>query len=79
MEPQDVDDQRPNVAVSTAVAKGQYYLLQPNGKLQKINYETTQTEEEVKNNEFSSQLIYQNIEPLTGPIFTYNAPLLKIN
>lgn len=78
-EQEETEQEDPNVAIATAIARGQYYVLQPDGGLQRVLYKTTQTEEEWKNNAFSAKLVYQPVEPITAPIYTYNAPLVRIS
>ncbi|KAF2896006.1 hypothetical protein ILUMI_10173 [Ignelater luminosus] len=77
-EQEDTEAENPNVAIATAIARGQYYILQPDGRLQRVLYKTTQTEEEWKNNAFSAKLVYQPVEPIAAPIYAYNAPLVAI-
>ncbi|XP_044738282.1 glutenin, high molecular weight subunit PW212-like [Chrysoperla carnea] len=54
---------------STKAANGYYYLLLPDGKLQKIVY---MTEEDLKKMAFVARLQYQNVEPIQGPVYSYN-------
>lgn len=71
-----------NVAIAVANA-GQYYVLQPDGRLQKVTYKTEQTEEDLKTNGFSARLMYRDVEPIREPIYTYDnnglGPLVRIN
>lgn len=68
------------MAISTAVANGQYYLLQPDGRLQRVTYKTTPNAND-KGTGFTANLVYENVEPIRDPIYTYNEnlPLVRIN
>ncbi|KAF7279960.1 uncharacterized protein LOC143191994 [Rhynchophorus ferrugineus] len=48
---------------------GVYYIYHPSGVLQKVRYETN---DDVRNMAFSAKLKYENVEPITGPIYTYD-------
>lgn len=59
-------------------AEGLYYLLLPDGKLQKIVY---MTKEDLKKMQVFANIQYQNVEPITGPIYSYNpanSPYAKV-
>ncbi|CAG9769138.1 unnamed protein product [Ceutorhynchus assimilis] len=49
--------------------KGQYYIYHPTGLLQRVKYSTT---DDSKNMAFSARLQYENVDPIQGPIYTYN-------
>ncbi|KAJ8961828.1 hypothetical protein NQ318_021443 [Aromia moschata] len=49
--------------------KGAYYIYHPNGVLQRVVYAT---KDDAKNMVYSAQLRYQNVEPINGPIYTYD-------
>ncbi|KAF7279966.1 hypothetical protein GWI33_006532 [Rhynchophorus ferrugineus] len=48
---------------------GHYYIYHPNGLLQKVIYSTNDDSE---NMAFSAKLKYKNVDPITGPIYTYD-------
>ncbi|XP_076251561.1 uncharacterized protein LOC143190874 [Rhynchophorus ferrugineus] len=48
---------------------GVYYIYHPSGLLQRVRYET---EDDTKNMAFSARLNYENVEPISGPIYTYD-------
>lgn len=49
--------------------KGVYYVYHPEGVLQKVAYST---KEDKANMAYSANLKYENVEPIKGPIYTYN-------
>ncbi|KAJ8931450.1 hypothetical protein NQ314_015636 [Rhamnusium bicolor] len=49
--------------------RGEYYIYHPNGALQRVVYST---KDDVKNMAYSAQLRYQTVEPINGPIYTYD-------
>lgn len=70
---------------------GTYYILLPDGRLQKISYITMPLEErlgkleaeagfkEQSLNAYLANLKYQDVEPIRGPIYAYNsAPLIRV-
>ncbi|VEN57405.1 unnamed protein product [Callosobruchus maculatus] len=48
---------------------GQYYIYHPDGLLQKVRYATV---DDMRNMEFSAKLRYENVNPIVGPIYTYD-------
>lgn len=64
------------IAVSNAV--GNYYILGKDHNLQRVDYQTTQTAEDKRNNGFTAHLRYSTvplvepIEPIRGPIYRYD-------
>ncbi|KAF7279961.1 hypothetical protein GWI33_006527 [Rhynchophorus ferrugineus] len=48
---------------------GVYYIYHPSGLLQKVRYETR---DDTRNMAFSARLKYENVEPISGPIYTYD-------
>ncbi|KAJ8982271.1 hypothetical protein NQ317_007243 [Molorchus minor] len=50
-------------------ARGSYYIYHPNGALQRVVYAT---KDDVRNMVYSAQLKYQNVEPIKGPVYTYD-------
>lgn len=69
----------PNVSVATAVA-GRYYILQPTGELQQLQSDNGEQNSEVdKSNVITANLFVQNPSPFRDPIYTFNAPLIRLN
>ncbi|KAJ8931453.1 hypothetical protein NQ314_015639 [Rhamnusium bicolor] len=54
--------------------KGVYYIYHPSRLLQKVIYSTNDDKE---NMVFSAKLKYENVEPIKGPIFTYDPETYK--
>nr|CAI5832066.1 unnamed protein product [Callosobruchus analis] len=48
---------------------GVYYIYHPTGLLQRVMYAT---KDDARNMAFSAKLKYKNVEPVTGPIYTYD-------
>ncbi|KAK4872323.1 hypothetical protein RN001_014352 [Aquatica leii] len=79
------DSEDPNVAISTALAKGRYYLL-PNGNSQRLVYPKSQFERLVrpksqvqsfsKNNRLSARLVYENVNPISSQFYSYSNPAI---
>lgn len=80
VEYKDDDEGESNIAISTAIARqGQYYVLQPNGKLQKVTYRTT-VDPKNKSSPIISNLKYEYVSPIKDPIYSYqNGQLVRIN
>lgn len=70
---------------------GLYYVLLPDGRLQKVTYVTMPVEETVGKFQveprtkdqnvhgYSANIKYQDVEPIRGPVYAYNpAPLIRI-
>lgn len=49
--------------------QGIYYIYHPSGQLQRIRYTTNDDQEGMV---YSAKLRYENVEPINGPIYTYN-------
>ncbi|XP_018569798.1 extensin-2-like [Anoplophora glabripennis] len=49
--------------------EGVYYVYHPSGLLQRVVYAT---QDDVEKMAFSAKLKYENVEPIKGPIFTYD-------
>lgn len=81
----ETDADSPNTAISTAIAAGettgQYFILQPDGRLQKVVYMTAEDKTDDKNAAYVANLMYETVEPLRGPIYSYNAEnqLVRLN
>ncbi|XP_060524830.1 uncharacterized protein LOC132701142 [Cylas formicarius] len=51
------------------LANNFYYIYHPNGLLQKVSYST---KDDQRRMEFSAKLTYENVEPISGPVYTYD-------
>lgn len=49
--------------------QGVYYIYHPEGLLQRVSYST---KDDDKNMEYTAKLKYHNVEPVKGPIYTYD-------
>ncbi|KAJ8922028.1 hypothetical protein NQ315_008668 [Exocentrus adspersus] len=56
--------------------KGVYYIYHPNGVLQRVLYAA---KDDVRNMEYSAQLKYQDVEPIRGPIYSYDPATYVFN
>ncbi|XP_053681324.1 putative uncharacterized protein DDB_G0274435 [Anopheles nili] len=65
------DDGQTRVAVSNSFA-GQYYILTPENTLQRVVYSAMVTDEDREVNGFSAQLKYSPVDPIRGPVYTYD-------
>ncbi|XP_060524416.1 uncharacterized protein LOC132700861 [Cylas formicarius] len=54
---------------SGTTEQGQYYVYHPSGVLQRVAYVTR---DDPARMEFSARLMYRNVEPVRGPIYTYD-------
>lgn len=54
------------------VSKGQYYILTDDNTLQKVSFETKQSDKDVQDNTFTAELKYQPVEPIADPVYAYN-------
>ncbi|VEN64305.1 unnamed protein product [Callosobruchus maculatus] len=71
------DDGQSNVAIATAVAGGgsrHFYLLQPDGRLQRVTLEKTQETGDAAN-EYTANYLFQNIQPEPNGVY---APLISL-
>ncbi|CAH1989375.1 unnamed protein product [Acanthoscelides obtectus] len=74
---ESANDGQPNVAIATAVAGGgsrHFYLLQPDGRLQRVTLQKTQ-ETGDEENEYTANYLFQNIEPEPNGVY---APLISL-
>lgn len=62
----DAEDQSEKL---TNADEGVYYIYHPSGLLQRVAYSTNDDAEKMA---FSAKLKYENVEPIKGPIFTYD-------
>lgn len=54
------------------VSKGQYYILTEGNNLQKVSFETKQSNKDIQDNTFTAELKYQPVEPIADPVYAYN-------
>lgn len=52
---------------------GEYHVLLPSGSLQRVRFMTT-----TKGNLLSAKVQYQEVQPITGPIYKYANPLVRV-
>lgn len=52
---------------------GEYHVLLPNGRLQRVRFMTV-----AEANKLTSRVSYQEVEPIRGPVYTYSEPLVRI-
>jgi len=52
---------------------GEYHVLLPTGSLQKVTFMTSK-----KGNLSSAKVKYEEVEPLSGPLYKYSSPLVRI-
>lgn len=59
------------------IERGQYYLLLPDGRLQRVMYVTSA---DLQKMSYSAKLRYMDVEPIKGPIYTAasNTPFLPV-
>lgn len=55
------------------ITQGQYFVVNPDQSIQKVQFTTKQTEEESKDNNFSAELKYTKVGELKDPLYKYNA------
>lgn len=67
-----LQDNNNNVNSPQAIAKGQYFVLNPDNTIQQVSYTTTQDESEAKSQDFTAQLKYTKVGELTDPLYKYN-------
>lgn len=58
-----------NQGLNSNEETGVYYIYHPSGLLQKVAYTTT---DDQGNMAFSAKLRYENVEPVSGPVYTYD-------
>lgn len=66
------EEEQPSVSVSNSIQRGRYYVLTPDNTLQRVNFQTSQSEEEARTNGFTAQLKYKPVQPIREPIYAYN-------
>lgn len=67
-EENDGDD----AVIAVANASGRYYLLGKDNTLQRVVYQTMQTEDDRTMNGFTAHLHYSPVEPIRDPIYGYD-------
>ncbi|KAJ8931455.1 hypothetical protein NQ314_015641 [Rhamnusium bicolor] len=55
--------------------KGVYYVYHPSGLLQRVIYVT---KDDTQNMVYSARLKYENVQPITAPIYTYDSKTLEL-
>ncbi|KAK6639188.1 hypothetical protein RUM43_007458 [Polyplax serrata] len=53
---------------------GQYHVIQPNGKLQRVQYMNVLGPD----NRLRANVQYQEVDPLRGPLYTFGSPLVRV-
>lgn len=53
---------------------GQYHLLLPSGKVQRVQYANQLSPD----NRLTSNVEYNEVQPITGPVYTYGSPLVRV-
>lgn len=61
-----------DAVIAVANANGRYYLLGKDNTLQRVVYQTVQTEDDRTNNGFTAHLHYSPVEPIRDPIYGYD-------
>lgn len=59
---------------SSASQNGQYHLIHPNGKLQRVMY----MNQLGPNNRLTANVQYQDVDPIQGPLYTFGSPLVRV-
>ncbi|XP_073847874.1 uncharacterized protein [Musca autumnalis] len=58
---------------SDRISQGQYFVVNPDQSIQKVQFTTKQSEAEAKDNDFTAQLKYTKVGELHDPLYKYNA------
>jgi hypothetical protein len=68
--------QQSEILPVTAVKEenGQYNLLLPAGRVQRVRYMNVVA----PNGKLTANVQYQDVDPLTGPVYTYGSPLVRV-
>ncbi|CAH1972245.1 unnamed protein product [Acanthoscelides obtectus] len=66
--PEEQEKQKENLEAPIE-EMGVYYIYHPTGLLQRVMYAT---KDDARNMAFSAKLKYKNVEPVSGPIYTYD-------
>lgn len=53
---------------------GQYHVIYPNGKLQRVRYMNMFD----MNNRLTANVQYQDVDPIRGPLYTFGSPLVRV-
>ncbi|XP_044259179.1 uncharacterized protein LOC123007797 [Tribolium madens] len=56
--------------------RGVYYIYHPTGQLQKVVYSTKKDE---RTKAYTAQVKYEDVEPITAPIYTYDPKTLILS
>ncbi|RZC38704.1 hypothetical protein BDFB_013593 [Asbolus verrucosus] len=71
-----VNGTQPSGRFSKSKERGVYYIYHPTGQLQKVLYSTRK---DAKTMAYTAQLKYEDVEPITAPIFTYDPKTLVLS
>lgn len=74
---EDNDTSGPNVSIATAFA-ARYYVLQPDGQLQEIQYKPTQQLDGNLRESGENLAIISN-KPFVEPAFGYSVPVIRLD
>ncbi|XP_075167426.1 uncharacterized protein LOC142239523 [Haematobia irritans] len=58
---------------SDRITQGQYFIVNPDQTIQKVQFTTKQTEQEADANDFTAELKYSKVGELKDPLYKYNA------
>ncbi|KAJ8931456.1 hypothetical protein NQ314_015642 [Rhamnusium bicolor] len=75
-EPPNMGTKQLSEKLSEPEENGVYYIYHPNGLLQRVTYAT---KDDIKNMKFSAKLMYENVQPITGPVYTYDPETFVFN
>lgn len=67
----EIDITDPTV-IAVANANGRYYILGKDNTLKRVAYQTSQDEDDKRNNGFTAHLRYTLVEPIQDPIYGYD-------
>lgn len=72
--PENYQDQSSDIEENNQeiVSKGNYYILTEDNTLQKVSYQTKQSDKNSEDNKFTAELKYEDVEPISDPVFAYN-------
>uniref|UniRef100_T1PIQ0 Cuticle protein n=1 Tax=Musca domestica TaxID=7370 RepID=T1PIQ0_MUSDO len=58
---------------SDRISQGQYFVVNPDHSIQKVQFTTKQSEAEAKDNDFTAELKYTKVGEIKDPLYKYNA------
>lgn len=62
-----------DIPVDAKEESGEYHVLLPTGSLQRVRFMTT-----TRGNLLSAKVQYQEVEPISGPVYQYASPLVRV-